>query len=172
MDSDCTTPPGYLTWDASLQANHTMIEKLEKHLYSLSEMGAVVNDDAFGASQGYEALQTRMTNAKLKCRRLSSKIKPSLQELISALTEIGYTKTEAKDIQITFKDGLPTNEYQKADIAQKEMLIKSRKTTLREVYGYSEKDAQKEIEQYQEENPSTPSFGSFGEQGGGQNVNE
>ncbi len=63
--------PGYMVWDASMQANHTQIERLEKHLYSLSEMGAVINDDSFGASQGFEALETRMTNARLKAPPLT-----------------------------------------------------------------------------------------------------
>jgi hypothetical protein len=109
-------PPAYMIWDASLQANHTEIERLEKHLYSLSEMGAIANDDAFGASQGFEALETRMTNARLKARRMSSALTRPLKKLVSALSGI-----DAKNISICWNDGLPNNEYRETDIATKKL---------------------------------------------------
>ena len=111
---DGEQPPGYLTWDASLVANHEMILRLERHLYSLSEMGAIVNDDAFGASQGFEALETRMTNARLKARRLSSRLTRPIQQLLSELSDI-----DAEAISLYWNDGIPNNEYRETDIATK-----------------------------------------------------
>jgi len=137
--------PQYLTWDASLQANHTMIEKLEKHLWSLSEMGAVLNDDSFGQSQGWEALETRLSNARLKARRMGTGLSASLKKLISVLSEVGYEFIPVKDLSIQFNDGLPMTECHKADIASKEVgggAIKDVETVLMERYGKTKREAE------------------------------
>lgn len=136
--------PQYIVWDASLQANHTIIEKLEKHLYSLSEMGAVLNDDSFGASQGFEALETRMTNARLKARRLGSLMVTPLKELISLLSENGYKKIEPNELSIQFNDGLPLTENQEVNIAVKKAgggAIEDVSTILQEHFGKTKEEA-------------------------------
>lgn len=145
MSVDTGKPyPQYITWDASLQANHTMIEKLEKHLYSLSEMGAVLNDDSFGASQGFEALETRMTNARLKARRISSLMITPLKELISLLSEKGYTVIPMDEISVQFNDGLPLTENQEVNIALKKSgntQLEDISTILQEHLGKSKEEA-------------------------------
>lgn len=136
--------PQYIVWDASLQANHTMIEKLEKHLYSLSEMGAVLNDDSFGASQGFEALETRMTNARLKARRLGSLMVTPLKELISLISEKGYTFIPVDELSVQFNDGLPLTENQEVNIAIKKAgggAIEDVSTILQEHFGKSKEEA-------------------------------
>lgn len=136
--------PQYITWDASLQANHTMIEKLEKHLYSLSEMGAVLNDDSFGASQGFEALETRMTNARLKARRISSLMITPLKELISLLSEKGYKQIPVSELSVQFNDGLPLTENQEVTIALKKSgntQLEDISTILQEHLGKSKEEA-------------------------------
>ncbi len=136
--------PQYVTWDASLQANHTMIEKLEKHLYSLSEMGAVLNDESFGASQGFEALETRMTNARLKARRLGSLMISPLKELICLLSEKGFQKIECEDLSVLFNDGLPLTENQEVNIASKKVgggAFVDVSTILQEHFGKSKEEA-------------------------------
>lgn len=137
---DGEQPPGYLTWDASLSANHDMIERLERHLYSLSEMGAIVNDDAFGASQGFEALETRMTNARLKARRLSSRLTRPIQQLLSELSGV-----EAEKISLYWNDGIPNNEYRETDIATKQLQagLFDLKNILIDHFDKSEDDAEK-----------------------------
>lgn len=137
---DGEPPPGYLTWDASLSANHDMINRLEKHLYSLSEMGAIVNDDAFGASQGFEALETRMTNARLKARRLSSRLTRPIQQLLSELS--GF---DADKISLYWNDGIPNNEYRETDIATKKHQagLFDLKNILMDHFDKSEEDAEK-----------------------------
>lgn len=130
--------PQYVTWDAAFTANHTMIEKLEKHLYSLSEMGAIVNDDAFGASQGFEALETRMTNARLKARRMSSGLTQPVKQLLSALSGV-----PVEDISVCWNDGLPNNEYRQTDIATKQLQggLFDLETILMDHFDKSEEDA-------------------------------
>ena len=136
--------PQYIVWDASLQANHTMIEKLEKHLYSLSEMGAVLNDDSFGASQGFEALETRMTNARLKARRLGALMITPLKELICLLSQKGYDRIEMDELSIQFNDGLPLTENQEVNIAIKKAgngAIEDVSTILQEHFGKTKEEA-------------------------------
>ena len=158
--------PQYITWDASLQANHTMIEKLEKHLYSLSEMGAVLNDDSFGASQGFEALETRMTNARLKARRISSLMITPLKELISLLSEKGYTFIPMDEISVQFNDGLPLTENQEVNIALKKSgntQLEDVSTILQEHLGKSkeEADAIAAILKSSQLNPFASAFSAF-----------
>lgn len=139
-------PPGYMTWDASFQANHTQIEKLEKHLFSLSQMGAVLNDDAFGASQGFEALETRMTNAKLKARRMTDDLTASVKKVIALMSQIGYAKIDERDLTVQWNDGLPTNEYRETEIANRKTTLFTRKRLLKEHFGFSDNEAEAEVD--------------------------
>ena len=155
--------PQYIVWDASLQANHTMIEKLEKHLYSLSEMGAVLNDDSFGASQGFEALETRMTNARLKARRLGSLMVTPLKELISLISEKGYTFIPVDELSVQFNDGLPLTENQEVNIAIKKAgggAIEDVSTILQEHFGKSKEEADV-IAEALSQNAANPFASSF-----------
>ena len=150
---DGEQPPGYLTWDASLSANHEMITRLEKHLFSLSEMGAIVNDDAFGASQGFEALETRMTNARLKSRRLSSRLTRPIQQLLSELSG----GIDAEKISVYWNDGIPNNEYRETDIATKKRQsgLFDLKNILMDHFDKSEEDAEKIAEAVRAERSNT-----------------
>ena len=155
--------PQYIVWDASLQANHSMIEKLEKHLYSLSEMGAVLNDDSFGASQGFEALETRMTNARLKARRLGSLMVTPLKELISLISEKGYSPISIDELSVQFNDGLPLTENQEVNIAIKKAggtAIEDVSTILQEHFGKSKEEADA-IAETLAQNTANPFTGSF-----------
>ena len=155
--------PQYVVWDASLQANHQMIEKLEKHLYSLSEMGAVLNDDSFGASQGFEALETRMTNARLKARRIGSLISEPLKDLISLLSQKGFEKIMPDDISVQFNDGLPLTENQEVNIAIKKAgggAIEDTSTILQEHLGKTKEEADA-IAELLSSNVANPFSGNF-----------
>ncbi len=160
-------PPGYMTWDASFQANHTQIEKLEKHLFSLSQMGAVLNDDAFGASQGFEALETRMTNAKLKARRMTDDLTDSVKKAISLMSEIGYTRVSEDELSVQWNDGLPTNEYRETEIANRKSTLFTRSRLLKDHFGFSDEDAKDEVEAKREEQSADLASGFSLGQGGG-----
>lgn len=145
-------PPGYITWDASLQANHYMIEQLEKKINSLSEMGAVIDDSAFGNSQGYEALEIRMTNARLKARRLTNKLTKPVKKIIELLSELWGDKIEAKDVSIFWNDGIPNSEFRESSIANLKSSFFSNGTILKQHFGLSEEEAAEEVEKKQDEN--------------------
>lgn len=146
------TVPGYMVWDASLQANHEMIKTLKELLYSITEMGAVINDDAFGASQGYEALMTRLTSARMKARRISDNLTDSVSDLIELLSTRGYDgQVKAEDISIVWNDGIPDTELQNIDIATKKLSLFPIKDILMTHFGTSEEKADELIDMLMEE---------------------
>ena len=143
-------PPVYITWDGSLQANEARILDLKKELYSMCEVGPVINQEEMNSSQGYEALNVKLTNAKLKVRRMCKTFKQPLKQLIAFL--INSSSVEDKDINIIFNEGIPVSEYQNILTAQaKKDLGVSLGSILVEFFGLTEEQAQKEVDKAHEE---------------------
>lgn len=163
-------PPVYITWDGSLQANEARILDLKKELYSMCEVGPVINQEEMNSSQGYEALNVKLTNAKLKVRRMCKTFKQPLKQLIAFL--INSSSVEDKDINIIFNEGIPVSEYQNILTAQaKKNLGVSLGSILVEFFGLTEEQAQKEVDKAHEESASAfiEAFGAGknGDFGGG-----
>lgn len=117
--------PHYIVWDGQLQAAYKHIEELQGQLDRLTEMGAVVSDnDDGGGTQGFEALQVKMTNARLKARRISEALDKPYKDLIKAVYLLKYKKELTVDLNVTWNDGLPNDEMRDAMIAQLEMSTK------------------------------------------------
>ena len=57
-----------MEFTGQLENNHIIIERLKQELFSLSEMGGIIDDSAFGASQGYEGVR----NTACKCENEST----------------------------------------------------------------------------------------------------
>lgn len=153
-------PPVYITWDGSLQANETRIEDLKRELYSMCEVGPIINQDEMNSSQGYEALNVKLTNAKLKVRRMCKSFKQPLKQLLAFL--INSSDVCDKDINIIFNEGIPVSEYQNILTAQaKKNLGVSLSSILVEYFGLTEEQAQKEVDKAHEESASAfiESFG-------------
>lgn len=147
------TVPGYMEFTGQLTNNHIIIEKLKQELFSLSEMGGIIDDSAFGASQGYEALETRLVNARMKARRLANKLSYPFTKLLLLVSQIGWQKLEEKDFTIFFNDGIPNNEFRNTQIAELRVRagLISKKTALQEYYNYSSDKAEEEVESINEE---------------------
>jgi hypothetical protein len=145
--------PGYMEFTGQLTNNHIIIERLKQELFSLSEMGGIIDDSAFGASQGYEALETRLVNARMKARRLANKLNDPLKKLIMLLSQLGYKEIKEEDFTIFFNDGIPNNEYRNTQIAQLRVQsgLISKSTALQEYYNYSKDKAEEEVEKINEE---------------------
>ena len=163
-------PPVYITWDGSLQANEARILDLKKELYSMCEVGPVINQEEMNSSQGYEALNVKLTNAKLKVRRMCKTFKQPLKQLIAFL--INSSSVEDKDINIIFNEGIPVSEYQNILTAQaKKNLGVSLGSILVEFFGLTEEQAQREVDKAHEESASAfiEAFGADknGDFGGG-----
>lgn len=157
--------PIYVTWDGNLTANETRITELKKTLYSMCEMGSVINNDDINSSQGYEALEIKLTNPKSKVRRMAGKFKAPLKKLIAFLLD--NSAITDNDVNIIFNEGVPTTESQNIDIAQKKKNLGfSFKSIAMEYFGLNEEQAEEEFEKAREE-----SADSFVEQfGGSRNV--
>ena len=146
-------PPIYITWDGSLQANEARIDDLKKELYSMCEVGPVINQEEMNSSQGYEALNVKLTNAKLKVRRVCKSFKQPLKQLIAFL--INSSSVKDKDINIIFNDGIPVSEYQNILTAQaKKNLGVSLRSILVEYFGLTDEQAQEEVDKANEESAS------------------
>ena len=141
------SPPIYITWDGNLTSNENRIADLKRELYAMSEMGSLINNDDMNSSQGYDALDIKLTNPKLKARRICNQMQEPLEELLKFLIN------KEDDISISFKCGLPDSKSRKLDMAIKERTIgKSKSTIFQEYFDMNEDDAEKEVEKAQEEN--------------------
>lgn len=161
--------PQYITWDAQLTAAYTQIEQLRKELDRLTELGAVIadNDQTGGSTQGFEALQVRMTNARLKARRITEEIDQPYKDLISMLYQLKYNTALPVEINVTWNDGLPNDAKRDAEIANMQMQngAKTRKTIRKEFYGMDEKAAEYEEVQYEKEMVQQFPLGFTGQNG-------
>ena len=144
-------PPVYITWDGNLTSNEQRIAELKKELYAMCEMGTVISHDDINSSQGYEALEVKLTNPKLKVQRMCKKFKAPLKKLISYL--VGDENMQDSDISIIFNHGIPTSESQNLDMAQKKKNLGfSAQSVFTEYFGLTEDQAKEEIEKARQEN--------------------
>lgn len=157
------TVPGYVVWDASLQANHECINTLKELLFSITEMGAVINDASFAASQGYEALMTRLTSARMKARRLSDNLTDSVKKIISL---VSHNEINDIELSVTWNDGIPDTELQNISIANQKLNLFSLKDILMEHFAVSEKEADDIIKRKTEEDIIKLTNGMMGFGGG------
>ena len=149
--------PRYVTWDGQLAAVERDIADKMQQLFILSEQGAVLDDSQKGGTQGYEALQVRMVNARLKARRIVEEIDPVYRQLIAEMYKLETGKDLKIDITVTWNDGLPNDAKRDAEVAVTlaNNNILSRKTIRQEYHGMSEKQAELEQEQIDTEQPAT-----------------
>jgi len=140
-------PPQYITWDGNLSSNESAINRLKKEIQAMSEMGVVISEDDISSTQGFEALEVKMTSARLKVRRMASKMMLPLKLLISKLTDV-----DVKDINIIFNDGIPSSEGQNINLAtRKKALGFSFGSIAEEYFGMSAEGADMELERAQNE---------------------
>ena len=152
--------PGYLTWDASMQAVENTIEGLKNDISNLSGMGSLLNSKTFGESQGYDALMIKLAPALMRSTRKKAILTRHLKKLISTISVRYGTKIDEKEVSVMWHDGIPTTEGVRADIAQKHLATGwSYKRVLMEDYGFDEDTADQIIEEKRLETPAMPSFG-------------
>lgn len=153
--------PNYLVWDASMQSVATTIDGLKDDIANLSGLGSLLNSKTFGESQGYDALMIKLAPALMRSAGKRSVLEKHFKRLISLLSEKHGSKIEAKDITVTWHDGIPTTESVRADIAQKHINTGwSYKRVLMNDYGFDEATADAIIEEKRLETPGVPAFGA------------
>lgn len=157
--------PQYITWDGQLEASKWYIEMLLKQLDKITEMGAVLADnEQVGGTQGYEALQVRMVNARCKARRISEDLDEPYRKIIGMLYKLKTAKTLKVPLTIVWNDGLPNDELRDTTIArsQAESRLKSLRTIRNEFFGMSERQSDLEDEQIDKESPEMFELGFGG----------
>lgn len=114
--------PKYLTWDAQLDSGFKQIEKLMELAFILSE----TSPDAFGLGKSGQAESGRAL--KFRLIRLLSKINRKKLYYDEGLKNIMYAAQylnaqhsdgpEPQDVRIEWKDGLPEDPYESAQVEQ------------------------------------------------------
>ena len=116
----------------------------------MCEMGSVVNNDEINSSQGYQALEVKLTSPKAKVRRMASKFQAPLKKLLKYL--LNDDSIEETDITIIFNEGIPTSEEQNNNLAQQKRNIGfSFRSVAKEYYGLDDEQAEREWELFKEE---------------------
>lgn len=112
--------PEYLIWDAGMDANFRQIEQLTNLLYTISEMGSAIFGDLSnktGDVPSGSALRRLMMSPLAKARRIANRYDHVLKKLLSSLAKQRGVAVAANDITITWRDGLPADPAEDADIA-------------------------------------------------------
>jgi hypothetical protein len=155
------TTPNYLVWDASMQSVGTTIEGLKNDIANLSGLGSLLHSNAFGESQGYDALMIKLAPALMRSAEKRSVLEKHFNRLISALFKRYAKSIEPTEISVIWHDGIPTTESVRADIAQKHINTGwSYKRVLMTDYGFDELTADAIIEEKRLETPGVPAFGA------------
>lgn len=144
--------PKYLVWEANLDSSFKAFEELCKQIFVLSEMG-----EAFlGASGGTgnvisgTAMRFKMISPLEKARRMTNKLTNPLKEIISAMLYIEGDEIDPLDINIDWKDSLPKDPREVAELAKLEAGSKAVKPLLHSImdnFGLDEETAQHYVEQ-------------------------
>lgn len=112
--------PKYLTWDGQLDASFRELEILLQQLYILSEMGSALLDAASGTSQAISgtAMRFKMVNPLVKARRITNALTLPVKRLLVQVASLGHGKLLLEDLSILWKDGLPNDPREIAELAK------------------------------------------------------
>jgi len=115
-------PIEYITWDGQLSASFTQLEKLINMLCVISEMGTAIFDtaDNTGSAASGTALRLRYMSLLAKVKRVAMRYTPALKKAIKLCSQLGgrgIVNLSDANISITWQDGLPNDDKERADIA-------------------------------------------------------
>lgn len=149
----------YITWDAQLDANFKILEMLINLLHTISEMGSAIFGDtssggksAGGNAVSGTALKRLMMSPLAKVNRIRMRFDPALKKAIKLCSQLGgegITDLTNAKISIAWKDGLPEDPKEQADIM---MVRTGNKATISQyraiqaLDGLTEKDTQLELD--------------------------
>lgn len=108
----------YITWDSQLQAAFKELEILVNTLYMVSEIGATLlgeSNSVGGASSG-TALRLKMISPQTKAKRIRMRFDPAVKKAIALCSQYGQVKVDTSEISITWRDGIPNDPLEEAQI--------------------------------------------------------
>lgn len=114
--------PQYLVWDGQLEAAFKELTLLFDQLYILSELGTALIGVAEKTGQAISgtAMRFKMVNPLVKARRITNSMTIPTKQLLSAISQIGRSKIEAGELSIKWKDGLPDDPKEVAELIKLE----------------------------------------------------
>lgn len=114
--------PEYLVWDANLDSSFQAFEELCKQIYILSEMGEAFLGAPGGGSNVVSgtAMRFKMISPLEKARRITNELTKPLQEVISTMLSINGESVEPRDIAIAWRDSLPKDPREVAELTRLE----------------------------------------------------
>lgn len=153
----------YITWDGQLEANFRHIEKLSNMLYIISEMSPTLFSDmenAGGQVTSGTAFKLRLISPLSKVARIATNITPGIEKVVKLCSQLGgegIVNLSDEDISVKFRDGIPDDEKEKAEIyaiktGSKQVM--SQLTAIQEMNYYTLEQAEEELQKIQDEQAS------------------
>ena len=112
--------PEYLVWEANLESSFQALQVLLDQIYILSEMGPAF----IGASGGTgnvvsgTAMRYKMISPLEKARRIQNDLTEPLREIMSAILSIENVDIDATQLNIDWKDPLPKDPREIAELSR------------------------------------------------------
>ena len=143
--------PEYLVWNANLDSSFKAFDELMAQIYILSEMGSAFlgADKGTGNVVSGTSMRFKMVSPLEKARRIQSDMTRPLKDILSVMLSIENVDLKARDINITWKDCLPRDPRELAELAKLEAGSKSIKPLLHAImdnYDMDEQTAQHYVE--------------------------
>ncbi len=109
--------PGYIVWDAQLEANWKELETLQQQLYILSETSAACFGElSQGLAESGAALKRLMMAPLAKTQRIRMRVDPAVKKAIRLCSQLNGTNLQNVPINIFWQDGLPRDEREESEI--------------------------------------------------------
>ncbi|MCL6437225.1 MAG: phage portal protein [Rubrobacteraceae bacterium] len=146
IDGKSTPIPQYITWDQNVDSIKSEIEEIKEQMYIDSE----TSPTAFGISKtGYAesgtSLKLRMQSSLAKAARLRTAFDPALRRALTLAGEL--SGVALKDVQVGWKDGLPEDPKEVADIEAQKVQngLTSRVSAIMRLENISREAAEEEL---------------------------
>lgn len=151
--------PGYITWDAAQEAQFKLMDKLKEDLYEISETTPTAfGSSATGYAESGTSLRLRMVPPLLKASRLTRRFDPVVKKalILAARLESIYSTEDVavpETINITWRDGLPDDPREMADIEAVRLQSgsTSRYSAIKRLNGGTDEEIQEELDRMNEE---------------------
>ena len=149
----------YITWDAQLQANFTIIEKLINILAVVSEMGSAIFDteQKTGQAASGTALRRMMISPLAKVNRTRMRFDSAIKKAIKLASQLGgenVVDLSKEKINIFWNDGLPNDPVEEANVMNIRTGGKatlSQFSAIQRLDNLSDEDTQAELQAIQED---------------------
>jgi hypothetical protein len=152
--SEGQNPPQYITWDGQLEASFREIELLMSQMYALSETcPQAFGQSLSGSAESGTSLRLRLMAPLKRVERLRLSVDPAIKRLSWLLSQLAGISIYPRSIAVTWKDGLPQDDYQQAMIEGTNVQngITSRRSAAKRLYGLTDKQADAEQAQIKDE---------------------